>query len=183
MATLTMGTPAGPFTVIASGGSVLAAGFTDDAGTLLPLVHPQLRPPGGTGDADLDLIAKAVTAYFDGDVTAIDQVPVSQRTGGPFLAQAWDVLRGVPAGTQVTYREFAALTGHPGAIRAAGSACARNAAALFVPCHRVVRTDGSLGGYRWGLEVKKFLIQHERTLERVTETATGRGPNAFMNVR
>ncbi|MEU4712555.1 MGMT family protein, partial [Micromonospora purpureochromogenes] len=52
----------------------------------------------------------------------------------------------------------------PAAVRAAAAACARNAAALFVPCHRVLRTDGTLGGYRWGLDVKEWLLGHERRL-------------------
>ncbi|HKS99678.1 MAG TPA: methylated-DNA--[protein]-cysteine S-methyltransferase [Rugosimonospora sp.] len=161
MATITLDTPAGPFTVLASGESVLAAGFTTDERDLLPLVHPRLREPE---DADLDRIAKAVAAYFSGDLTAIDAVPVTQHTGGPFLAHAWEVLRDVPAGEPVTYTEYAALAGRPAAVRAAAGACARNAAALFVPCHRVVRTDGSLGGYRWGLDVKRHLLAHERQM-------------------
>ena len=71
---------------------------------------------------------------------------------------------GIQPGDPVTYTEFATLTGRPGAVRPAATACARNAAALFVPCHRVLRSDGSLGGYRWGLAAKKWLIGHERRL-------------------
>jgi methylated-DNA-[protein]-cysteine S-methyltransferase len=154
----TIKTPTGPFTIVASGDSVLAAGFTDDTDALLALVHPRLRDAGA--DADLDLIVKATRAYFDGDLTAIDAVPVTQR-GGEFLGHAWDVLRTVPAGAPVTYTDYARLAGRPPAVRAAAQACARNAAALFVPCHRVVRTDGTLGGYRWGLDVKRWLLAHE----------------------
>jgi methylated-DNA-[protein]-cysteine S-methyltransferase len=61
----------------------------------------------------------------------------------------------------VTYSQLAELSGRPDAIRAAAAACARNAAALFVPCHRVRRVDGSLGGYRWGLTVKRWLLDYE----------------------
>jgi methylated-DNA-[protein]-cysteine S-methyltransferase len=154
----TIKTPTGPFTIVASGDAVLAAGFTDDADALLPLVHPGLRDAGA--DADLDVIVKATRAYFDGDLTAIDGVPVAQR-GGEFLGHAWQVLRTVPAGAPVTYTDYARLAGRPPAVRAAAQACARNAAALFVPCHRVVRTDGTLGGYRWGLDVKRWLLAHE----------------------
>jgi methylated-DNA-[protein]-cysteine S-methyltransferase len=78
-----------------------------------------------------------------------------------FLAGAWKALRDVRPGEPVTYTELAARTGNPAAIRAAAQACARNAAGLFVPCHRVIRTDGSLGGFRWGLEVKQWLLAHE----------------------
>ncbi len=154
----TIKTPTGPFTIVASGDAVLAAGFTHDAGELLALVHPGLRDAGL--DADLDVIVKATQAYFDGDLTAIDGVPVVQR-GGQFLSHAWGVLRTVPAGAPLTYTDYARLAGRPQAVRAAAQACARNAAALFVPCHRVVRTDGTLGGYRWGLDVKRWLLAHE----------------------
>ena len=75
--------------------------------------------------------------------------------------EAWEVLRTVPAGAPVTYAEFAAKAGRPDAVRAAAGACARNAAALFVPCHRVIRTGGGLGGFRYGLEVKRWLLDHE----------------------
>jgi len=87
-------------------------------------------------------------------------VPVRQRSG-EFLTHAWDVLRKIPAGDPVTYTEFAALAGRPAATRAAANACARNAAALFVPCHRVLRIGGALGGFRWGLPAKRWLLDHE----------------------
>jgi methylated-DNA-[protein]-cysteine S-methyltransferase len=157
MAHATITTPVGPFTILARDEAVLAAGFTDDVPALLALVHPTLRAPAG---ADLDRIAKAVHAYFDGDLTAIDAIPVEQR-GAPFLTQGWAALRTVPAGAPVSYTTLAARLGRPAAVRAAAQACARNAAALFVPCHRVVRTDGSLGGYRWGIDIKHYLLNHE----------------------
>lgn len=156
-------TPVGPFTVLASdAGAVRAAGFTTDVGRLLALVHPSLREEPRPRP-DLGPVSAAVLSYLDGDLTAIDEVPVEQRTGGPYLAHAWEVLREVKPGQPVTYTGFAELSGRPEAIRAAASACARNAVALFVPCHRVMGTDGTLRGYRWGLEVKKWLLAHEGT--------------------
>jgi methylated-DNA-[protein]-cysteine S-methyltransferase len=157
-------TPAGPFSVlVAPGGAVRAAGFTGDPHGLLGLVHPTLRGELRSRP-ELGAVTRAVAAYLDGDLTAIDPVPVEQHTTGVFLAHAWGVLRDVKPGDPVTYTAFAALAGRPAAVRAAAAACARNAAALFVPCHRVLRTDGSLGGYRWGLDVKKWLLGHERRL-------------------
>jgi methylated-DNA-[protein]-cysteine S-methyltransferase len=154
-------TPAGPLTIVVDGdGAVLASGFTADLSTLALFVDvASLRQRDDVGDA-----SKAALSYLDGDLTAIDGVVVRQRGGGEFLTHAWDVLRAVPAGDPVTYREFAALAGRPPAIRAAAQACARNAAALFVPCHRVLRTDGTLGGFRWGLPVKRWLLDHEKTV-------------------
>ncbi len=159
----TLTTPAGPFTaVVDDDGAVLAAGWTADVGALLPLVHPALRPASARRADDLGPVSTAIARYHEGDLGAVDAVPVRQRSGA-FLEQAWEVLRTVPAGAPVSYTEYAAKAGRPTAVRAAAAACARNAAALFVPCHRVLRTDGSLGGFRWGLPVKRWLLEHEAT--------------------
>jgi methylated-DNA-[protein]-cysteine S-methyltransferase len=156
----TVDTPLGPFTaVVDDEGAVLASGWTAALDELLPLIHPTLRPRELT-ESDLGPVAEAITRYHAGELSAIDDVPVRQRSGA-FLVHAWEVLRTVPAGAPVTYTEYAAKSGRPAAVRAAASACARNAAALFVPCHRVLRTDGTLGGFRWGLECKRRLIAHE----------------------
>lgn len=157
----TVDTPIGPFTaVVDADGAVLASGWTSDTDALLPVIHPSLRPDALAARTDLGAVTRAVTDYHAGDLRCIDSIPVKQHSG-PFLENAWDVLRKVPAGEPVTYTEFAALSGRPAAIRGAASACARNAAALFVPCHRVVRVGGSLGGFRWGLPVKRWLLSHE----------------------
>lgn len=157
-------TPAGPLGILAGpDGAVRAAGFTTDLPALLTLVHPHLRGPLRQR-RDLGPVTAAVTAYLDGELTAVDGVPVEQHTDGAFLAHAWDVLRDLKPGDPVTYTELAGLADRPAAVRSAAAACARNAAALFVPCHRVLRTDGTLGGYRWGLDVKKWLLNHERQL-------------------
>ncbi|MFD2091969.1 methylated-DNA--[protein]-cysteine S-methyltransferase [Blastococcus deserti] len=160
----TLGTPPGPFTVVVATGSdgqdvVLASGWTADVGELLPLVHPTLRPTAVERVEDLPLL-DVVEKFVAGDVAAIDDVPVQQRSG-PFLTEAWQVLRTVPAGHPDTYAAFAARCGRPAAVRAAANACARNAAALFVPCHRVLGSDGGLGGFRWGTPVKRWLLDHE----------------------
>lgn len=156
----TLDTPIGPFTaVVDAGGAVLASGWTASLDALLPQVHPSLRPAELT-EGDLGAVGEAIARYHAGELSAIDGVPVRQRSG-EFLEHAWDVLRTVPAGAPVTYTEYAAKSGRPAAVRAAASACARNAAALFVPCHRVLRSDGTLGGFRWGVDVKRRLLAHE----------------------
>lgn len=157
---LTMATPDGPFTILASEGVVLASGWTADAAELTGQIHPVLRPDTFESVAALAGISPAVEAFYDGDPRLAMDVPVRQQSG-PFRAHAWDVLRQVKPGFPVTYTEYAALAGNPKAVRAAASACAFNAAALFVPCHRVIRTDGSLGGFRWGLRIKESLLTRE----------------------
>ena len=157
----TLATPAGPFTaVVDTDGAVLASGWTADVDTLVPLIHPSVRPASLRQAVDLGAVSVAVTRYHDGDVGVIDAVPVRQRSGA-FLEEAWDVLRTVPAGAPVSYTEYAAKAGRPAAVRAAAAACARNAAALFIPCHRVLATGGGLGGFRWGTPVKRWLLDHE----------------------
>jgi methylated-DNA-[protein]-cysteine S-methyltransferase len=159
----TIDTQAGPFTmVVDADGSVLASGWTAEVDQLLPLIHPDLRT-NPLPRKDLGAVSRAATAYHRGAFEAPDTVAVRQYSTGTFLPAAWKTLREVRPGEPVTYTELAARTGNPAAVRAAAQACARNAAALFVPCHRVIRTDGTLGGFRWGLHVKEFLLSHERT--------------------
>lgn len=156
----TVDTPAGPFTMIVGDDAVLASGWTSTVDDLLPLITPGLRPRDTAERADLGPYTRAVRDYVGGDVDAVTGIPVRQHSG-PFLEHAWEVLRGIPPGAPLTYREYAVRCGRPDAIRAAGNACARNAVALFVPCHRILRTGGALGGFRWGLPVKRWLLDHE----------------------
>jgi methylated-DNA-[protein]-cysteine S-methyltransferase len=103
-------------------------------------------------------------AYFAGEEVELGKVPVDLEYDSPFFSRCAEALRAVPRGEVVTYGELAALAGAPGAARAAGSFCARNRLALFVPCHRVVAA-GSLGSYgSLGLSYKRRLLELERAL-------------------
>jgi len=158
---LTMSTPDGPFTIIAREGTVLASGWTAVPGELTGQIHPDLLPGEYEAVTELAGISDAVEEFYAGNPAAAMEVPVLQKSG-PFRNHAWEMLRTVLPGHPVTYTEYAELSGNAKAVRAAASACAFNAAALFVPCHRVVRTDGTLGGFRWGLAVKESLLARER---------------------
>jgi methylated-DNA-[protein]-cysteine S-methyltransferase len=161
MFTATIDTPPGPFTIIASEDAVLASGWTADPDRLLRLIGAPLRPTALKRRPDLGSFTRAVRDYVDGDVGAIDAVPVA-HAASPFLERAWSQLRTIPPFAPETYGELAARCGSPRAVRAAGSACARNPTALFVPCHRILRTGGGLGGFGYGLDVKRWLLDHER---------------------
>lgn len=156
-------TPDGPFTVVTSDDAVLASGWTDDVDSLVALIHPTLRTTvtGTSSSAMSGEAVRAVEAYYDGDHAAPSRIPVRQHSG-EYRMHAWDTLRGVAPGEQLTYTRYAARTGRPAAVRAAAGACAMNAAALFVPCHRVLRTDGTLGGFRYGLDLKSRLLSREQ---------------------
>ena len=101
--------------------------------------------------------------YFDGDLGALKQIKVWQP-GGDFSQAAWKAMRKVSAGKTISYSELAERAGSPRAVRAAGSACAKNAIALVVPCHRILASNGGLGGYAYGLAAKKWLLRHEGVL-------------------
>ena len=153
----TIDTPDGPFTLLADErGRVLASGWTaDEAAVRARLKTPPADVVAGETDA-----AAAVRAYYAGDLAAVDVVEVAQ-TGTPLQLAGWAALRRIDPGAPLSYTQFAAALGRPGAVRAAASICARNAPALFVPCHRVLRGDGTLGGFAWGLEVKRRLLDRE----------------------
>ena len=84
--------------------------------------------------------------------------------GTAFQREVWEALRAIPAGDTHSYTEVAHTIGRPKAVRAVAGACAGNKLAVVIPCHRVVRSDGSLSGYRWGVERKRQLIERERIL-------------------
>lgn len=141
-------------------GAVVAAAFV--ASSRFPkrgaVVVPAERAAG-----DLALVVEAVRAWSDGrQLDALDVVPVLQ-VGGEFRQRCWQALRTVKAGDVITYSELARLAGNPKAMRAAGSAMANNAVAPFVPCHRCVRTDRTIGNYSatGGSETKVRILEHE----------------------
>ncbi len=142
--------------VVASGWKTLDATFAFLTEAEQARGHRPAPRGGGATQAAVD----ALERYAAGDVDALDDVLVSQP-GGPFLQRAWDELRGVKAGETDSYAGLAERAGSPAAVRAAGQACARNKVAPFVPCHRILRTDGTLGGYAYGLPVKAALLAHE----------------------
>ncbi|MBS4168652.1 methylated-DNA--[protein]-cysteine S-methyltransferase [Parachlamydia sp. AcF125] len=87
--------------------------------------------------------------------------PLDER-GSPFQKTVWQAIREIPPGKTVSYTELAKKIGSPKAIRAVAGACAANSLAIVTPCHRVVRSDGSLAGYRWGIERKRTLLEIEQ---------------------
>ncbi|MCF6122153.1 methylated-DNA--[protein]-cysteine S-methyltransferase [Mesorhizobium sp. M7A.F.Ca.CA.001.07.2.1] len=91
-------------------------------------------------------------------------LPLDLRHGTPFQQRVWEALRGIPCGGTITYTALARHIGQPNGARAVATACAANAIALGIPCHRVVRAAGTLSGYRWGVERKRALLYKEATI-------------------
>lgn len=94
-------------------------------------------------------------------------VPLTYR-GTPFQMRVWDALRGIPFGTTVSYQDVANMITLPRAVRAVGSAIGKNPIGIIIPCHRVIASNGSLGGFGWGLEKKKYLLNLENKLSQKT---------------
>lgn len=112
----------------------------------------------------IPIISDLIEDYLQGDLKALDGISVRQP-GEKFSQSAWKAMRKVAPGKTISYGELAKKAGSPDAVRAAGSACARNLIALVVPCHRIVKTGGTLGNYAYGLDAKEWLLRHEGALK------------------
>ncbi|GGX76739.1 bifunctional DNA-binding transcriptional regulator/O6-methylguanine-DNA methyltransferase Ada [Massilia dura] len=110
-------------------------------------------------ERDYEAVVARVIGLVEAPETGLD-LPLDVR-GTAFQQRVWQALRTVPAGRTVSYTELAALVGIQGGARAVAGACAANAIAVAIPCHRVVRNDGALSGYRWGVERKQALLERE----------------------
>lgn len=128
--------------------------------------NAEIAPMNEAGGRDFNAWMRALGRYLAGGAPRPD-LPVDVR-GTAFQKKVWDFLRGIPDGDVMSYSEVAAAIGSPKAARAVAGACAANRIGVLVPCHRVIRGDGSLGGYRWGLSRKRTLLDMERN------TRTGR---------
>jgi methylated-DNA-[protein]-cysteine S-methyltransferase len=115
---------------------------------------------------------RRLEAYLGGDLEALEAIAVDPG-GTEFQAKVWAALRRIPPGRTVSYSELAAAVGSPSAVRAVGTANGQNPVPVVIPCHRVVRSDGTLGGYGGGLDRKRWLLDHERA--RLPRPATGAG--------
>ena len=156
----TIDTPDGAFTIVADDrGRVLASGWTADAEAALARIHPRLRPSTVRRGRDgcRGRRPRVLRRRPHGDRRRRGRAGAAPRCSSPAGRRCAASSRG----TRSSYAEFAAALGQPSAVRAAASICARNAPALFVPCHRVLRSDGSLGGFAWGLDVKRSLLARE----------------------
>lgn len=148
----TLPTPIGNLTVVVSARGVSHVAFAGE--------HI-----AGTGqDGDEHILEQACTQlaeYFSGYRRQFD-LPLDHAGTGGFQTQVQTFLASIGYGETVSYRDIAHALGRPGAVRAVGTGCATNPLPILLPCHRVLRSDGSLGGYRGGLSAKQWLLEHER---------------------
>jgi AraC family transcriptional regulator, regulatory protein of adaptative response / methylated-DNA-[protein]-cysteine methyltransferase len=151
----------GQVLIAATSRGICLIAFGDDAdqlGTELRARFP--RADLQAADGELEQLADRVVAMIDQSELAAD-LPLD-LIGTAFQQRVWRALRDIPRGETRSYSQIAKQIGAPGAARAVGSACGKNPVAVVVPCHRVLRDDGAIGGYRWGLPRKRALLERER---------------------
>jgi len=147
--------------VAATGRGICEVAFGDDPAGLHGALHQRFPQAAFIGtDAVFDGWLVQVLAAMDLP-RASSGLPLDLR-GTAFQHSVWQALCAIPPGSTASYRQVAERIGRSGAARAVARACASNTLALLVPCHRVVREDGGLGGYRWGIERKQWLLDRER---------------------
>lgn len=152
---LWMESPVGPIRLVAEWGALVGVTLEDHA------VEPE-AVRDGRGEPVLEEARRQLAGFFAGTRTAFD-LPLRPR-GTPFQLAVWRALAEIPYGETRSYRELAARLGHPSASRAVGAANGRNPIAIVVPCHRVIGASGALTGYAAGLERKRWLLGHERSV-------------------
>src|SRR5215468_737001 len=137
--------------------------FGDDPEPLLRALQdrfPKAQLLGG--DQAFDQLVAKVVGFVEAPAQGLD-LPLDIR-GTAFQQRVWKAIRDIPAGTTASYRELAKRLGVPKAVRAVAQACGANGIAVAIPCHRVVRTDGSTSGYRWGVARKRALLAREKAV-------------------
>jgi AraC family transcriptional regulator of adaptative response/methylated-DNA-[protein]-cysteine methyltransferase len=151
----------GAILVAATPTGISAIQFGDDPDTLIRDLED--RFPGAElvgGDTEFERMVAEIVGFVEAPARGLD-LPLDLR-GTAFQQRVWQALRAIPAGTTASYADIARRLGQPNAVRAVARACAANPVAVAIPCHRVVRTDGALSGYRWGTDRKRALLLRER---------------------
>ncbi len=150
----------GAILVAASARGICAITLGDDPDELVRDLQDRFpRAELVGGDAAFEGVVAKVVGFVEAPGLGLD-LPLDVR-GTAFQQRVWQALRTIPAGATASYTEIAQRIGAPKSVRAVASACAANAIAVAIPCHRVVRTDGALSGYRWGVERKRALLDRE----------------------
>ena len=158
--------PFGEALVMATARGICGIGFTAGTGREAAMADLAARWPGARLVEDPGTVTPLARAAFGGEATRLAPI------GAPFAIKVWEALMRIPSGHVTTYSEVARAAGRPAAVRAAASAIGRNPVSWLIPCHRAIRKSGGLGGYHWGLPVKRAML----ALEAARLDAAGASP-------
>ena len=147
--------PFGAALVMGTDRGICGMGFTAEMGEAAAMADLTRRWPQARFVEGAQHLAPWVEAAFGGQAAPMVLI------GAPFQIKVWEALLRIPSGHVTTYSELARAVGHPAAVRAVGTAVGRNPISLFIPCHRALRKSGGLGGYHWGLPVKRAILAWE----------------------
>lgn len=156
----TVKSPLGPILLLHDGDALAALEFADHDARMRRLAERYLGSVDFVRTKTVSRFARALEAYFEGDIPAIDTLK-THSLGTEFQAKVWAALRTIPAGETRSYGQQAAQIGAPKAVRAVGLANGANPIGIVVPCHRVIGANGTLTGYGGGLPRKEWLLKHE----------------------
>ena len=152
-------TPVGNIYLIADSSILIAAGFKS-----LNSLQNRLSPSDKLRKIEpiekIPKISKLIDNYFEGRLDALNLIQVRQP-GAQFSQKVWKVMRAIPVGMTISYAQLAKKAGSPAAFRAAGTACGNNLIAPIIPCHRIIKSDGTLGNYGYGVAIKEKLLRLE----------------------
>jgi methylated-DNA-[protein]-cysteine S-methyltransferase len=156
--------PVGRLLLAATPAGVVRVAFAREGDdTVLEELAQRISPRVLEAPARLDVARRQLDEYFDGGRTAFE-LPLDWRLSRGFRSRVLHAIASIPYGSTGTYRSVATAAGTPNAVRAAGTACATNPIPIIVPCHRVVRSDGTMGRYGGGEAAKRTLLEHEHAL-------------------
>lgn len=159
----TLQSPIGKLYILTRGQMVLGLNLSGFQDLLSSLTARDLEEKIGKTKY-VDGVSDKLEDYFEGNLKAINSISVKQP-GGDFSQAAWSAMRKIKAGAMESYADLAYRAGSPAAVRAAGSACAKNKIAIIIPCHRIIKSGGAIGAYGWGVEKKLWLLRHEGALD------------------
>lgn len=156
---MTMPTPDGDFSIIIDKNEVaIVSGFGNTEKLFRKL--PKDLQSTNTKIVDKHPYKKLVEEYYCGDKSALSKIP-RQQTGSNFQIKVWNQISNIPYGQKISYGQLAKIIGLPKASRAVGTACGLNRLALIIPCHRVIKSDGTIGGYAYKKDIKQSLLESE----------------------
>lgn len=163
--------PFGPTIVMGSDRGICGMGFAAEIGPEAAFDDLRRRWPMASLRHDPDTLRPWVQAAMGGEPGKGRPTPLV-LIGAPFQIKVWEALLAIPSGHVTTYGDIARVIGHPKAVRAVGTAIGRNPISWLIPCHRALRKGGALGGYHWGLPVKRALLAWESARLEADDTAT-----------